>query len=196
MACACRNRPSATLQTREKQPRSIGFPVVVKAASAALAHKTEAGGVALNLATAEDALKAAEAMSGICNEVLVEQMITGTVAELIVGVTRDPQFGLGLVIGAGGILTELLGDSAVVLLPASRTDIEAALRGLKVCRLIDGYRGTAGDEEATLDAIEAVARFAMAHESTLEELDINPLLVLEKGMGAIAADALVRLASD
>jgi acyl-CoA synthetase (NDP forming) len=176
--------------------RSIGFPVVVKAASAALAHKTEAGGVALNLATAEDALKAAEAMSGICNEVLVEQMITGTVAELIVGVTRDPQFGLGLVIGAGGILTELLGDSAVVLLPASRTDIKAALRGLKVFRLIDGYRGTAGDEEATLDAIEAVARFAMAHESTLEELDINPLLVLEKGMGAIAADALVRLASD
>lgn len=63
-------------------------------------------------------------------------------------------------------------------------------------RLIEGYRGTAGDEEATLDAIEAVARFAMAHESTLEELDINPLMVLEKGKGAIAADALVRIRKD
>jgi acyl-CoA synthetase (NDP forming) len=69
---------------------------------------------------------AADAMSGICNEVLVEQMITGTVAELIIGVTRDPQFGLALVVGAGGILTELVADSTVLLLPATRKDIEAA----------------------------------------------------------------------
>lgn len=174
----------------------IGFPVVVKASSAALAHKTEAGGVALNITTAQDAQRAADAMSGICSEVLVEQMITGTVAELIIGVTRDPQFGLALVIGAGGILTELVADSTVVLLPATRDDIKAALHALKVFRLIEGYRGKAGDAEATLDAIEAVVRFALAHDSTLEELDINPLMVLEKEKGAIAADALVRIRKD
>ena len=70
------------------------------------------------------------------------------------------------------------------------------MHALKVFRLIEGYRGKAGDAEATLDAIEAVVRFALAHDSTLEELDINPLMVLEKGKGAIAADALVRIRKD
>jgi acyl-CoA synthetase (NDP forming) len=85
---------SATCDSKRRDSREIGFPVVVKASSPTLAHKTEAGGVALNLNHREDAQRAADAMSGICNEVLVEQMITGTVAELIIGVTRDPQFGL------------------------------------------------------------------------------------------------------
>lgn len=176
--------------------QAIGFPVVVKASSASLAHKTEAGGVALNLSTCVAAQAAADRMAGICGEVLVEQMITGTVAELIVGVKRDPQFGLALVIGAGGILTELLADSATLLLPATRAEVETALRGLKVFRLIEGYRGKSGDLDATLDAIEAVARFAAAHESEFEELDVNPLMVLENGKGAIAADALIRIRKD
>ncbi len=169
----------------------IGFPVALKASG--IAHKTEAGGVTLNLATPEQVQAAAEAMSVITTEVLVEEMITGAVCELIVGITRDPQFGLALVIGAGGILTELLADSATVLLPASRADIEAALGSLKVSRLINGYRGKAGDLSATLDAIETIARFATENASTLEELDINPLMVLAPGKGAIAADALVRM---
>jgi acetyl-CoA synthetase len=173
--------------------QAIGFPVVVKASSADLAHKTEAGGVALNLSSPEAAQAAADRMAQICDEVLVEQMITGTAAELIIGVKRDPQFGLALVIGAGGILTELLADSATLLLPTTRVEIETALRSLKVFRLIEGYRGKAGDLDATLDSIEAVARFAAAHESELEELDVNPLMVLENGKGAIAADALVRM---
>ncbi|MEE4237505.1 MAG: acetate--CoA ligase family protein [Anderseniella sp.] len=176
--------------------QAIGFPVVVKASSVSLAHKTEAGGVALNLSSPEGAQAAADAMAGICSEVLVEQMITGTVAELIVGVKRDPQFGLALVIGAGGILTELLADSATLLLPATRGEIGDALRSLRVFRLIEGYRGKAGDPDAVLDAIEAVASFAVTHDSTLEELDVNPLMVLENGKGAIAADALIRIRKD
>ncbi|MEO9874606.1 MAG: acetate--CoA ligase family protein [Anderseniella sp.] len=170
---------------------SIGFPVALKACG--IAHKTEAGGVVLDLATPEQVQAAAEAMSAITTDVLIEEMINGAVCELIVGVTRDPQFGLALVIGAGGILTELLADSATVLLPASRTDIEAALAGLKVSRLINGYRGKAGDLAATLDAIETIARFATDNASTLEELDINPLMVLAPGRGAVATDALVRM---
>ena len=95
----------------------------------------------LNLATSGDVQAAADAMSAMTSTVLIEEMITGSVCELIVGVTRDPQFGLALVIGAGGILTELLADSATILLPATRTDIAAALAGLKVSHLINGYRG-------------------------------------------------------
>ena len=170
---------------------SIGFPVALKASG--IAHKTDVGGVALNLTTPEETQAAADAMSAITSEVLIEEMITGAVCELIVGVIRDPQFGLALVIGAGGVLTELLADSATILLPASRTDIAAALGSLKVSHLINGYRGKAGDLSATLDAIETVARFATDNATTLEELDINPLMVLAPGKGAIAADALIRM---
>ncbi|MEM9471637.1 MAG: acetate--CoA ligase family protein [Pseudomonadota bacterium] len=169
----------------------VGFPVVVKATG--MAHKTEADGVALNLATPQEVQSAADAMSAITGDVLVEEMITGAVCELIVGITRDPQFGLALVIGAGGVLTELMSDSTAVLLPASRSDIAVALDGLKVSRLISGYRGKAGDLSATLDAIDAVARFADKNAAALEELDINPLMVLAPGKGVVAADALVRI---
>ena len=169
----------------------IGFPVAVKASG--IAHKTDSGGVVLNLETPEQVEAAAQAMSSITGDVLVEEMITGAICELIVGVTRDPQFGLALVIGTGGILTELLSDSATILLPAARTDIEAALTGLKVNRLINGFRGKAGDLSATLDAIESIARFAAENAWTLEELDINPLMVLAPGKGVVAADALVRM---
>ena len=120
-------------------------------------------------------------------------MITGSVCELIVGIIRDPQFGLALIIGAGGILTELLNDTATLLLPTSRTDIAGALQSLKVNQLIEGYRGKSGDLAATLDAIELIAGFAADHATTLEELDINPLMVLAPGKGAIAADALIRI---
>ena len=173
---------------------AMGFPVALKATG--IAHKTEAGGVCLNLANAEAVQKAADAMSGICSEVLVEQMIIGTVCEIIIGVTRDPQFGLALTIGAGGILTELLSDSATLLLPSSRDDMKTALKSLKVFKLIDGYRGMSGDLDATLDAIETVAKFAQNNSATLEELDVNPLMVLPTGKGAIAADALIRMRID
>jgi acetate---CoA ligase (ADP-forming) len=169
----------------------IGYPVTLKISSDAIAHKTEAGGVALNLKTADDVETAAGRMAKLGDEVLVEQMVTGAVAELIIGVTRDPQFGLGLVIGAGGILTELLKDSATLLLPCTRGEIEFALKSLKVWKLIEGFRGKSGDAAATIAAIESIARFAEAHNDTLEELDVNPLLVLPKG--AIAVDALIRM---
>ena len=182
---------SCSISEAGSAARSIGFPVAVKACG--MAHKTDAGGLALNLATVEEAQAAADAMSAITSGVLIEEMIADVVCELIIGVTRDPQFGLALVIGAGGILTELLADSATILLPTSRADISAALGSLKVSRLINGYRGKAGDLSATLDAIETIARFATENASTLEELDINPLMVLAPGKGAIAADALVRM---
>jgi acetate---CoA ligase (ADP-forming) len=170
---------------------NIGYPVTLKVSSVTIAHKTEAGGVVLNLKTAVEVAAAASRLSLLADEVLVEQMITGAIAELIIGITRDPQFGLGLVVGAGGILTELLQDSATLLLPTNRTEIETALKSLKVWKLIEGFRGESGDAESVIAAVEAITRFAEAHAEKLEELDVNPLLVLRKG--AVAVDALIRM---
>jgi acyl-CoA synthetase (NDP forming) len=172
----------------------LGFPIVVKATGAALAHKTELGAVRLNVTTGAQIREAAEALLLYTGTLLVERMVTGVVAEIIVGITRDAVFGLCLVLGSGGILVELIGDSEHLLMPATRQDISAALRALKVSRLIDGYRGKpAGDREAAIDAILAIQHFALTHSDTLMELDVNPLMICGVGQGAIAADVLMNL---
>jgi acyl-CoA synthetase (NDP forming) len=170
---------------------SLGYPVTLKISSTAIAHKTEAGGVALNLRTASEVEHAAQRLGRLAPELLVERMVPGAVAELIIGLTSDPQFGLALTVGAGGILTELLQDSATLILPASREEIARALHRLKVWRLVEGYRGKSGDADAVLRAVEAVAAFAAANRGLIEELDVNPLLVLKDG--AIAVDALLKM---
>ncbi len=179
--------PKDAVRTAEK----IGYPVTLKVSSSTIAHKTEAGGVALNLTTVKAVREAAARMGKLADEILVERMVTDVVAELIIGLKRDPQFGLALVVGAGGILTELLQDSATLLLPTTRTEIVHACEGLKVWKLIEGFRGRSGDKEAVFSAIEAVASFAHAYNDQIEELDINPLLVLKKG--AMAVDALIKV---
>lgn len=97
-----------------------------------------------------------------------------------------------MTIGSGGVLVELLRDSATLLLPATRQDIEAALRGLRLFPLLDGYRGREkGDVDAAVEAILGVASFAVANADTIEELDLNPLIVCGQGQGAWIADALL-----
>lgn len=180
------------LCTDEAAPLPAPFPLVLKAVGADLAHKTELGGVALGLSSRADLLAAGRRMAGLGGTYLIEEMVGGTVAELIVGVGRDPQFGLFMTLGAGGIFVELLRQVEQVLLPASRTDIEAALARLPLHSVLVGYRGRAAcDMPALVDAIEAVATFAMAHGEGLEELDVNPLLALRQG--AVAVDALIRM---
>ena len=169
----------------------LGYPVTLKVSSAAIAHKTEAGGVALNLRTAAEVEEAAGRMAKLAPDVLVEHMVTGAVAELIIGLTSDPQFGTALVVGAGGILTELLKDSVTLILPTSRSEIVRALKTLKVWTLVEGFRGRSGDAEAVFRAVEAVADFAEANRGLVEEVDVNPLLVLKDG--AIAVDALIKM---
>ncbi|MFM7027184.1 MAG: acetate--CoA ligase family protein [Chakrabartia sp.] len=168
------------------------FPLVLKAVGSDLAHKTELGGVALGLASRAELLAAAQLMAHLGDAFLIEEMVRDPVAELIVGVGRDPQFGLFLTLGAGGIFVELLRQVEQVLLPASRAEIEAALARLPLYGILAGYRGRAGCDLAALyDAIEAVAAFALAHQDRLEELDVNPLLALPRA--AVAVDALIRL---
>ena len=170
---------------------AIGYPVVVKAVGE-IAHKTEIGGVRLDLRGAEEVTEAAAALAPLGDGLLVERMVTGGVAELIIGISRDAQFGLHLMVGAGGTEVELWRDTAALLLPATRDEIRAAILGLRSAPLITGWRGgAAGDLEACIDAAHAAARFAEAHADTLIELDINPLIV--RAEGAIAADALVSM---
>ncbi len=169
----------------------LGYPVTLKVSSAAIAHKTEAGGVVLNLRSADEVADAAARLAKLSPEVLVERMVTGAVAELILGLMRDPQFGTALVVGAGGILTELLHDSATLLLPTSEAEIRAALAGLKCWPLVTGFRGRHGDAEAVVHAVQALAAFAAAHAARIEEVDVNPLLVT--ATGAVAVDALISM---
>jgi acyl-CoA synthetase (NDP forming) len=170
---------------------AIGFPVVVKAVGAEIAHKTELGAVRLNLRDADSVRAAAHTLLQIGDALLVEAMIADAVAELIVGVQRDPVFGLYLVIGSGGVLVELIGDSALLLLPATEADIRTALDGLKVMTLLRGYRGKPpGDINAAVAAILAIQAFASAQSDHLAELDVNPLIV--RPQGAVAVDVLIR----
>jgi len=172
----------------------LGYPVAVKALG--VAHKSEAGAVRLNLRAAGAVRAAADAMAGLGTGLYVERMVTGGVAELIVGFTRDPLFGPVMTLGAGGLLVELLRDSATLLLPASRDEIEDALRGLKLFPLLDGFRGRPkADLGVAIEAIESLAGFALAHADRLEELDVNPLIVCAAGQGAWVADALLVLTS-
>jgi acyl-CoA synthetase (NDP forming) len=172
----------------------LGFPVVLKALG--VAHKSENNAVRLNLCDPHVVHAAAADVLPLGTGLYVEKMITGGVAELIVGIMRDPLFGPVITVGSGGVLVELLQDTATLLLPASREEIEAALRGLKLFPLLDGYRGRPkADLEAAIDAILGIAAFALDNAEAIEELDINPLIVCRQGKGAWIADALLVLSS-
>lgn len=175
-----------------KVAAEIGFPVALKALG--VAHKTEAGALRLRLRDEAEVREAAAALLPLGDGLLVEAMVEGAVAEIILGVVNDPQYGLLLTLGAGGILTELLEDSRTLLLPVTREEVAEALDGLRIAKLLRGYRGgPRADIGAAVDAALAVARFAVANAASLRELDVNPLMLREEGKGAVAADALIRM---
>lgn len=189
--------PAYALQDAQK----LGFPLVLKAVSAHLPHKTEAGAVALNLKD-EAALQAAlEKMTAsikayapdvVVEQLLLEPMATPPLAELIVGIKRENDFALALVIGAGGVLVELLQDSRCLLLPTTEGAIRNALLSLRSAALLQGFRGReAADLDSLVTAIRAVADYACENAGQLLELDVNPLLV--GATGTTAVDALIRL---
>lgn len=174
----------------------IGHPVVVKALG--LAHKSEHDAVRLGLSSDAAIVAAATDLLALGDRLLVEEMVTDAVAELIVGVTHDPQYGLLLTVGAGGVLVELLKDTATLLLPARQDEIRAALMSLRTAPVLTGYRGRpAGDMDAVIAAIGAIAHFAEEQADRLIELDVNPLMVRpakrDDGPGAVAVDALIRV---
>jgi len=180
-----------SVETAQQLAAKLGYPLVLKALG--IAHKTEHNAVCLNLNSAQQVTLAATELLQLSDRLYLETM-QASQAELIVGVTRDPQFGLVLTIGSGGILVELLKDSKTLLIPATRAEIEAALACLKSAPLLAGYRGRPrADTGAAVSAILAIQAYAISQASSMIELDINPLLVGAEGAGVFAADALIVL---
>jgi len=173
---------------------ALGYPVALKACGPLIEHKTDLGGVHLGLTDADAVHRAATSvLERIGGELLIERLVSDGIAELIVGVARDPVFGPYLLVGSGGVLAELIGDRRIMLLPASPAEIHAAVGSLRVARLLHGYRGRpAGDLPAVVSAALAIQAFALAHRDSLLELDVNPLIVRPLGHGAVAVDALIR----
>ena len=170
---------------------AIGYPVVVKALSHEIAHKSEAGAVHVNLTNSTAVQAAIDSMHSDFDRFLVEEMAGPTLTELIIGVSRDTTFGPTLLIGAGGTLVELINDTASLLLPTCRDEISEALRSLKVMKLIESWRGNeAGDFDSVVEAVCAIANYAIEHNANLLELDVNPLIVTPNA--AIAVDAVIR----
>ncbi|MGZ9720031.1 acetate--CoA ligase family protein [Rhizobium miluonense] len=186
-----RGKTAATASEAADCAEQLGFPVALKALG--VEHKSDVGAVKLNLWDRNGVRDAAESMSHVARGFLVERMVDRPLAELIVGAVRDPVVGLTLTVGAGGILVELLEDSVVLPLPVTKAEVMDRISRLKVRKLIEGYRGNAGSSlEMVADAVVSTAEYVVKNAARLEELDINPLMVLPESRGVVAADALIR----
>ena len=176
------------VETDAPASADLAYPVVLKGLG--VAHKTEAGLVALGLDTA-DAVSEAAARFGSARY-LVEEMVLGAVAELLVGVVRDPAHGFVLTLGAGGVQAEVFADTVSLLVPATAAEIEDALSRLRLAPVLTGWRGRPGvDRASVVAAVLGVQRLAAAEADRLIEVEINPLICTETQ--AVAADALITL---
>ncbi|MGH4029669.1 acetate--CoA ligase family protein [Actinomycetota bacterium Odt1-20B] len=175
----------------------VGYPVVMKASGPQLAHKTELGLVKVGLTSASQVRDAYRDLTDIAryegiplDGVLVCQMVEQGV-EMVVGVTQDELFGPTVTVGLGGVLVEVLRDAAVRVPPFGEDQAKAMLRELRGRALLDGVRGAPpADVEALVEVVLRVQRMALELGDEISELDINPLMVLPRGQGAVALDAL------
>lgn len=178
----------------------IGYPVVVKAVAAGIAHKSDAGLVALRLASPEAVREAAATISarvgamGVALEgLLVARHISGG-TEMVLGVTRDPEMGHVVMAGAGGVLLELIRDVVYTTPQLDRERALAAIARTRSGRWLEGYRGyPPGDVPALAEAMVSFGRMAVELGCVLHSAEVNPLLVLDAGQGAFALDGLVVL---
>ena len=184
-------KTAMTARDAADRAEELGFPVALKALG--VEHKSDVGAVKLNLWDRNAVRDAAESMAGVARGFLVERMVDRPIAELIVGAVRDPVVGPTLTVGAGGILVELLEDSVVLTLPVTKAEVLERISRLKVRKLIEGYRGGAKSSlEIVAEAVLSAAEYVVTNAARLEELDINPLMVLPESRGVVVADALIR----
>jgi acyl-CoA synthetase (NDP forming) len=149
------------------------------------AHKTEAGAVRLGLASLEGQAE----MPG-AKGYLVEEMVTGAVAEVLLGLRRDPVYGVTLTLGMGGVTAEVLADTVTLVLPVTEAEVLEAMKRLRLWPLLDGYRGRPKADMAAVAGMAVRLGALMLDNESLEEIEINPVLVRESG--AVAVDALIR----
>jgi acyl-CoA synthetase (NDP forming) len=161
----------------------FGGPYVLKGLG--FAHKTEAGAVRLGLAGLEGQAE----MPG-ASGYLVEEMVTGAVAEVLLGLRRDPVYGMTLTLGMGGVTAEVLADTVTLVWPVTEAEVLEAARGLRLWPLLDGYRGRPKADMGAVAAMAVRLGDLMQADAGLEEIEINPVMVRQSG--AVAVDALVR----
>jgi hypothetical protein len=171
----------------EVAARAVGLTPPYALKGLGFAHKTEAGAVRLGLAS----LAGQAEMAGATGY-LVEEMVNGSVAEILVGLRRDPIYGVSLTLGMGGVAAEVLADTVTLILPATEAEVLEAMRKLRLWPLLDGYRGRAKADMAALAAMVGKLGALMLADASLEEIEINPVMVRDSG--AIAVDALIRRA--
>ncbi len=177
-----------------KIAKQMGFPVVLKGESPELTHKTEMNVIELNLSTEEDVRKAYDRImsTGVVPKggILVQEMIKGQ-RELVVGLSRDPQFGPCVMFGLGGIYTEILRDVSFRVAPLTEFDALQMMEEIKAKKILDEFRGKpAVDKSVLAKALIAVGQIGLDN-SEVKELDINPLII--SGNQPVAVDALVIL---
>ena len=178
----------ASAKLAAQAAKTLGFPLVLKGMGHA--HKSEAGAVHLNLRSSQAVAQAAADMDS--NGYLLEQMVTGGVAEVLVAVLRDPAHGFVLTLGAGGVMTEILADVSTCLVPVTAQDVRAALAELRIYPVLCGYRGSLGvNIDALIQAVLGVQSFVLETAAFLEEVEINPLICTPDR--AVAVDALITL---
>lgn len=179
----------------------IGFPLAMKLQVKDLSHKTDMGGVMLNIDSLEVLKDAFLTLQNRVPEnaefegILLQEMIFGQI-EAIIGIVRDPIFGAMLMVGSGGTQVELLRDVAFELAPLSRKQAEAMLERISLGQLLKGYRGQAvADIEALIDTMQLLSQIALDFPQ-ISEIEINPLLIRDEGKGAIVVDARVAMAKN
>ncbi len=184
--------PKSVSVQGQSSPDLTGMAAPFAVKGLGLAHKTEAGAVRLNV-TAEHLSAALADLPG--TGAIIEEMVTDGVAEVLVGVTRDPAHGFLLTLGAGGVLTEILADTVCLLVPSDEGAVMQALTKLKCAPLLAGFRGKpAADIDSIVAAVMAVQSYVIAQVNVISEVEINPLICTPTR--AVAADALIRIAKD
>jgi acyl-CoA synthetase (NDP forming) len=179
----------------------LGFPVVMKVVSADIAHKSDLGLVRVGIATPGDAEETFDQLMSSAGDqcpeaalrgVVIQPMVTGAVAEAIIGLSQQPPFGPTILFGLGGVFTEVFEDVAFRVPPFTRRSARAMVEEIKGAKLLHGTRGRpAGDIEALVDVIMRFQSLALEVGDQIAELDVNPLIVLPEGRGVVAVDALV-----
>ncbi len=180
--------------------RELGYPVVLKIESPDISHKTEVGGVRVDIADA-DALRAAYAgmLASVRGHapkariagVLVQEMVVGGV-EMIAGLSRQEPFGMGVVTGTGGVLVELVKDAALALCPIDTAQARTLVDATRAGKLLAGFRGApAADAEAFCELLARLSAIGAAYADVLEAVDLNPVAVLPAGRGVRVLDALI-----
>lgn len=181
----------------------FGFPIVMKVDSADIQHKTEARIVRLGIQGRDEAARAYPELianaraynpNARINGLLLQEMVTGAVAECIVGLNHDAQFGPVIMFGLGGVWVEVLEDVTLRLPPFDEDQAEEMIREIKAHKLLDGYRGAApADIQALRSVLVRMSDLALDLGDKISEIDINPVCVLPVGQGVKAVDALIRL---